>query len=272
MDKSPALFVLTIASFALSGCYPTFLTSRPEVQIVVTDEAGTPLEGAKVTLGTIERHGLGGRNTLQDFLTDREGEVEIDDEHEWHMQILLPDGDVSYSWSLCVSKPGYEAIPMIWANFDEPVKISMYPSPVNSVCEWPTSDDVPRVKEREARWIEVKGGRWPSTLGTAWILDEKIRTAMEASAREQDIKLHSWSEYRFQYQMGGDDAGRDSHILIHALCRAPTDADLTKAFYSEPDDGSCFFDTKYTRQVWADQPTPSFGPLKIVTDSGPRSE
>jgi hypothetical protein len=39
----------------------------------------------------------------------------------------------------------------------------------------------------------------------------------------------------------------------------------TQAFFSEPDQGACFFDTKYTAQVWADQPKPSFGPMKMVS-------
>lgn len=261
-----------LASLGLSGCYPSFLTSQPETRIVVTDETGTPLEGATVTLGTREWHGIVGRNTRQDFVTDREGTVEIDDEHVWAMQILLPDGDRRYSWSLCVSKPGFEAIPKISLDFSEPIRFSMYPSSVNSVCEWPDGDHTPRVKEREARWTAVEGGRWQSNRGITWMLDEEIRAVMEASAREQGIRLHSWSEYRFQYQTGGDDAGRDSYILIHALCRAPANVDLTKVFYSEPDDGSCFFDTKYTRQVWTDQPKPSFAPLKIAAENGRRSE
>jgi hypothetical protein len=77
-----------LAGLGLSGCYPSFLTSQPEARIVVTDEAGTPLEGVTVTLGTMEWHGIVGRNTRQDFVTDHEGKVEIDDEHVWAMQIL----------------------------------------------------------------------------------------------------------------------------------------------------------------------------------------
>jgi hypothetical protein len=40
---------------------------------MVTDESGAPLEGATVTLGTMEWHGIVGLNTLEKFQTDREG-------------------------------------------------------------------------------------------------------------------------------------------------------------------------------------------------------
>jgi hypothetical protein len=252
-----------LGAMGVSGCFPSFLTSRPEAQVVVTDETGAPLAGATVTLGTMEWHGIVGRNTTQDFITDQEGRVEFDEEYEWAMQVMLPDGDVRYSWSLCFSKPGFEAIPKIWIDFDEPIHVAMYPSAVPSVCEWPEHDYTPRVKEREARWIEVEGGEWPTHRGFAVIMDEAIRGAMEASAREQGIKLRSWSEYRFQYQARGK-GSQGSQLFVHAICRAPPQFDLTKAFYSEPDDSACFFDTTYTNQVYTDQPKSAFGPLQIV--------
>src|SRR5678810_719860 len=64
-----------ISIVSLSGCYPSFLTSRPEAEILVTDESGAPLEGAKVMLGTMERHDVGGRMTQADFLADSRGKV-----------------------------------------------------------------------------------------------------------------------------------------------------------------------------------------------------
>jgi hypothetical protein len=258
----------TFAVISLVGCYPAFLTSRPRAKIVVTDESGAPLGGATVTLGTLESHGVGGRLTQQDFRSDLGGRVEIDSDHVWAMQILLPDGDVSYYWSLCVSRPGFEAVPVLRPNFRDTIKVAMYSSAVNSECKWQLDGSWPRVEERMARWIEVEGGKWQSNTGITMILDEDFRPAMEASAREQGIQLHSWSEYRFQYRTGGDDTGKDSFILIRALCRAPVEVDLTKAFYSEPRAGACYFDTKYTRQVWVGQPKPSFGPLRIVAGEG----
>ena len=265
--KLLAVAVTPLALFGLSACFPSFLTSRPEAEITVTDESGVPLEGATVTLGTTEWHGIVGRLTTQDFITDQEGRVEIDDDYAWKMQIMLPDGDVRFAWSLCIAKSGYEAVPKPWADFDQPIRVAMYRSEVTSVCEWPAFNEAPRVKEREARWIEVEGGEWPTHRGFQTILDESVRPAMEASAREQGIKLRSWSEYRFQYQARGTGL-RDTRLLVHAICRAPAEFDLTKAFYSEPDDGACFFETMYTSQSYTDQPKPSFGPLKIVSTKG----
>ena len=252
-----------VAAFILSGCYPSFLTSRPKARILVTDESGAPLVGATVTLGTREWHGVVGRNTLEKFLTDREGRVEFGRQHDWAVQILLPDGDVSYSWSLCFSKPGFEAVPMVFMKFDEPIKVAMYPSAAPSECQWQPHEGRPRVMEREARWIEVEGGEWQSNRDLTMIMDEKIRGAMEASARQQGITLRPWSEYRFQYQARGTD-NRDRRLFVHAICRAPAEFDLGKSFYSELDDRACFFDTTYTNQTYTDQPKSAFGPLQIV--------
>lgn len=255
----------TLSVVGLSGCFPSLLTSRPAAEIFVTDEAGAPLEGAKVTLGTMERHGPGGALTLQDFVTDGEGKVEFDSEHDWALQILLPDGDVSYEWSLCFSRPGFEAVPMIRVDFHEPIKAALYASAASSECEWHDYEFAPRVKEREARWIEVAGGQWESNLGITWIMDEEIRGTMEASARLQGVKLRSWSEYRFQYQTRGDGLGPDNHLFVHAFCRAPADFDLNKAFYSEPDENACFFDTTYTLHAYTTQTFWGFGRLQVVT-------
>lgn len=258
-----ALVALAAAGTGLSACYPSFPRSRPEARIYVTDESGAPLSGATVTLGTMEWHGIVGQNTTEDFITDREGKVEFGGEHKWAVQILLPDGDVRYSWSLCFSKPGFEAIPMLFIDFDQPIEVAMYPSAPTSRCEWLESEYTPRVREREARWIEVEGGEWQTHRGFAMIIDESIRAAMQASAREQGIKLRSWSEYRFQYQARGNGL-RDTRLLVHAICRAPADFDLTKAFFSEPDDSACFFDTTYVSQGYTDQPKSHFEPLQVV--------
>jgi len=255
------------AAFILGGCYPTLLTSRPRARIIVTDESGAPLVGATVTLGTMEWHGIVGRNTLEKYLTDREGKVEFGKQHDWAVQIMLPDGDVGYSWSLCFSKPGFEAIPMVFMNFDELIEVAMYPSAVPSECQWRQHEATPRVNEREARWIEVEGGEWQTHRGFAMTMDEKIRGAMEASARQQGIKLRSWSEYRFQYQARGTGI-RDKRLFVHAICRAPADFDLNKSFYWEPDDRACFFDTTYTSQSYTDQPESAFGPMQIVAGEG----
>jgi hypothetical protein len=250
------------AAFMFSGCFPSLPTSRPEAEIIVTDESGAPIEGVTVTLETREWHGIGSRSTFEEFPTDHEGRVRLSRQSEWAVQIMLPDGDVHYSWALCFSKPGFEAIPMITMKFDKPIKVAMYPSPVASECQWQRDDGRPHVPEREARWIEVEGGEWQSHAGLAMNMDERIRDAMDASARQQGIELRSWSDYRFQYQARGTGIG-DSRLFVHAICRAPAGFDLSKSFYSEPDDHACFFDTTYTNQSYITQPPSAFSPLKI---------
>jgi hypothetical protein len=258
---------MLVAGLCLGGCFPTFQTSKPAADIRVIDESGAPLEGAKVTLATTKRLGVGGPTTFQHYLTDREGKVEIEQEHEWQVQVMLPDGGVSYSWSLCFAKPGFEALPMTLIDFDAPIRVAMYPAKVTSECAWSEQDGMLRVKEREARWIEVAGGEWQTHPGFARLMDETIRPAMEASAREQGIKLRSWSEYRFQYQARGDGL-RNTRLFVHAICRAPQDLDLTRQFYSEPDENACFFDTTYVNQAYSDQPKSHFEPLRVVAAKG----
>lgn len=255
--------VTIVAALILSGCYPSFLTSRPKAEIIVTDEAGAPLEGAKVTLGTKEWHGIVGQNTLEKFLTDQKGRAKFGRQHRWAMQLMLPDGDRRYSWSLCISKAGFEAIPMVFMKFNEPIKVEMYASAVPSECQWQQYEGEPRVKEREARWIEVTGGQWQTNGDFVMMMDENIRGAMEASARQQGIMLRPWSEYRFQYQARSNGIG-DRRLFVHALCRAPADFELEKTFYSEPDGRACFFGTTYTSQTFTDQPKSAFGPLQIA--------
>ena len=71
-----------------------------------------------------------GQTTFEKFSTDHEGKVEFGKQHAWAMQVMLPDGGTSYTWSLCVSKPGFEAIPMVSMKFNEVIKVAMYPSAV----------------------------------------------------------------------------------------------------------------------------------------------
>ena len=260
--RLPSSIASAVAAVILSGCYPSYLTSRPAAEISVTDESGAPLQGATVTLGTMEWHGVVGKNTLEKFVSDREGKVRFGSQHDWAMQVMLPDGDVRYAWSLCFSKPGFEAIPRIFVNFDEPIKVSMYPGAAVSECAWNEHEDRPRAKDREARWILVEGSEWEGAQSLLLLMDESFRSAMEESARQQHIKLRSWSEYRFQYRALGDGT-RDKRVLIHAICRAPASFDLAKSFYSESDDTACFFETTYTPRSYVDQPEASFSSLQV---------
>ena len=52
---------IIVAGVGLAGCIPRLLTAQPKAQILVTDTAGTPMEAATVTLGTVEMHGIVGR-------------------------------------------------------------------------------------------------------------------------------------------------------------------------------------------------------------------
>ena len=249
--------MVVVAGCGLAGCFPTLLTSQPKARITVVNESGAPLPGATVTLTTVKSIGLGGTSTRQDFLTDSEGKVFIKKKHAWAMQVYLPDATTSYGWTMCVSKAGYEATPLIWPKVAEPMRISMYASPVQSECLWDDNGRLPRVVRREGRWIEVEGGTWLSNQGITDRMDDGIRAAAEASAGERGLQLHSWSEYRFQFQTRGTQPGVDYLLYVHAFCEAPADFELTKSFYTRADAGTCFFDTTYDTYQLA------FGPFKM---------
>lgn len=93
-----------------------------------------PLGDANVVLVTHERHGATETPRRQDYLTDQDGKVAIDRQRTWHVQILLPDGDWGYSWSLCVSKAGHRAEVIQQPDFEQAVHISLPASDVTSVC------------------------------------------------------------------------------------------------------------------------------------------
>ena len=243
ISKPGNIVALMLTVFALSACYPSILVSQPEMEIIVTDESGVPLQGVTITLGTVEWHGTVAGQTLQTFSTDGEGKVEIEKKHVLAFQSMGTDGGKWYSWSLCVAKPGFEAIPARRLEFDHPMHIAMYASGAKSGCTWFEGGFGPRVKEREARWIEVEGGKWQSNLGVTLLMDELIRPAAEAAARAQGRKLRSWSEYRFQHQPRG--TGIDPHLYVRAFCEAPEEFDLRKDFHMRTDGGTCFFETTF---------------------------
>jgi hypothetical protein len=233
-SRRNCIAAIVLAAFGLSGCYPTWLTSRPKARIVVTDAVGAPLQGATVTLGTVEMHGIVGRQTRQDFLTDKSGRVQIKKKHRWAVQILLPDGDVGYSWSLCVARPGFLAVAFIAPEFEEPIHIPLAPSAVKSECHWPKEQMSPQVIEwKPGRWIEVEGGVWTPDNATMTAIAASIQGIAESSAQGIRRELRPWSEYLFQYQ--GRMTGSTPWVYIKALCQTPPEGNVD----------SCTFEMTY---------------------------
>jgi hypothetical protein len=256
---------MAIAAFGLAGCIPTLLTAQPKAQIVVTENSGAPLQGATVTLGTVEVHGRVGNLTRQEFLTDKYGKVAIKRKRDLTVLALFPDGGRGYWWSLCVAKPGFQAVAIATPKFEQPVQVALTASPIKSECSWSRDRMWPQVVEWTARqWIEVEGGLWTPNDATMVSISDAMQAVAESSAQGYRRELHPWSEYLFQYQ--GRMTGTTPYVYIKALCRTPADVDLRKTFYESTDDGSCFFGMTYdARRARFD----SFEMNAAVTESSP---
>jgi hypothetical protein len=235
---------IIVAGVGLAGCIPRLLTAQPKAQIVVTDTGGTPVEAATVTLGTVEMHGIVGRLTRQEFLTDQHGKVAIKRKLKWAVQVLLPDGDVGFWSTLCVARPGFKAVAIIKPEFESPIHVSLAASTVKSECHWSRWQMLPQVAEwNSGQWNEVEGGPWTPDNGTMIAITGAIQGVAESSAQGYRQELRPWSEYQFQYQ--GRMTGTTPYVYIKALCEPPSTADPRKTFDDRTDGSSCFFEMTY---------------------------
>jgi hypothetical protein len=242
--KASCVAASVVAGVGLTGCVPTLLTAQPKAQIVVTDASGAPVRAATVTLGTVEMHGIVGRLTRQEFLTDQDGRVAIERKRKWAVQVLLPDGGVGFSSTLCVARPGFQAVAITKPEFGDPIRVSLVTSSVKSECHWSEHQMLPRVAEWKAgQWNEVEGGPWTPDNGTMIAITSAIQAVAESTAQGYRRELRPWSEYQFQYQ--GRLTGTTPYVHIKALCEPPSTVDPRIAFDSRMDGSACFFEMTY---------------------------
>ncbi len=242
--KASCIAASVVAGLGLAGCVPTLLTAQPKAEIVVTDTSGAPMRAATVTLGTVEMHGIVGRLTRHEFLTDHHGKVAIKRKLKWAVQVLLPDGGVGYWSTLCVARPGFRAVAIVKPEFGEPIRVSLVPSSIKSECHWSEHQMLPQVAEWKAgQWNEVEGGPWTPDNGTMIAIAGAIQGVAESTAQGYRRELRPWSEYQFQYQ--GRLTGTTPYVYIKALCEPPSTVDPRKAFDNRTGGSSCFFQMTY---------------------------
>ena len=235
-----------VAVFILSGCYPSLLTSQPEAEIIVTDESGAPLVGATVALGTMEWRGIGGRNTLEKCRTDHKGRVEFGKQHDWAVQSVVLDWRCLVLVVAVLLKAGFEAIPMVFMKFDQPIKVTMYPK--RGAFGMP----VAAIRDQRPAWRSVKhaGSKSKAASGrqTAASHDHgrKYRRAMEASTRPQGQAPFL---VRIPLSLPGARQWPPGHTIVrpHDMPCASGNQ-LSSRSIRKPDDPVCFFDTAYTSQ------------------------
>lgn len=126
----------------LAGCYPAFRTVRPNVNLVVHDVKGAPVENATFTLATY-RYPFPSSTTTRFALyeTDTTGAVSIPRRGEWQMEVLLPDGSGWYAWGYCIEKAGYRAVAVAETGFEESLTVVLQPHPGSSRCRWPAEGE-----------------------------------------------------------------------------------------------------------------------------------
>lgn len=106
------LITIVLSCVVLQACYPVYQTIRAPVQVIVLDEQGKTLEGAKVVMETTQRpaYVLPVFNRL---FTDTQGIVKFKRKREWAMETLFIHGFQVYRWNLCVSQQGYQMLDQI---------------------------------------------------------------------------------------------------------------------------------------------------------------
>jgi len=125
----------------LTACVPVLLTTQPRTNLIVTDSASSPIEGADVSFATFR--GPFGPRSIVNFITDSQGEINIDRETEWHTFVFLPDGSTWYDWYFCVEKSGYKAQASAYGEIPRIIEITLEESSFVERCEWPDNPSYP---------------------------------------------------------------------------------------------------------------------------------
>ena len=199
-----------------------------------------PLQGADVVLGTYS--GFPSHVELKTFVTGQDGRVVLKRIRKWELQIFLPDAVTGFGWSLCVSRPGYQAVAIPRPEFGNPVHVAMPASVVTSECRWSRGSAVEVIDWKAGKWIEVEGGTWKAD-GASKAVGDDIQAEAETHAHSLGRELRPWSEYLFQYQ--GRTTGSTPYLYIKALCQTPADFNLQKTFYEGTDGDACSFEVTY---------------------------
>ncbi|MBX2861970.1 MAG: hypothetical protein KTR27_00320 [Leptolyngbyaceae cyanobacterium MAG.088] len=114
--RSMLLLLLTI----VTGCvpYPVHKMLQPESTAIILDENDSPVESAQVSLVT-SSYPYGMAIGLELKLTDGQGVVKFDADHEWRTEMLMVHGSEVFFWNWCIYKSGYETYLTNYRSADE---------------------------------------------------------------------------------------------------------------------------------------------------------
>ncbi|TCM67837.1 hypothetical protein EC844_107132 [Acinetobacter calcoaceticus] len=95
-----------IMTLGLAACFPVYKTIRPNLNVLVKDQQGHPINQAQVVLTTIQSPGL-----LLDphqIQFTQQGQAHFKKASEWQLNVTFLHGVQYYRWFACVTKPGYQ--------------------------------------------------------------------------------------------------------------------------------------------------------------------
>jgi hypothetical protein len=101
------LRITLLLVFLLAGCVPLLTVTQPEVEILVTDEDGVPIEGALLNFAS-QLYGPNGSTKFASVRTDQSGIVRLARESYIQLALLVVDGIAVYGWSYCIEKAGFQ--------------------------------------------------------------------------------------------------------------------------------------------------------------------
>ncbi len=129
--------------WALSGCVPWHSIEQPALTLETRDIDGNAIEGARVHFVKVKITLLPKTEHIE-LQTNSNGQVSIDKKSDWHMAALVPDGNYSYEWFLCVEKDRYRSVvynALSQSKLSTPFIVVLQSAQVSEPCIW--SDHYP---------------------------------------------------------------------------------------------------------------------------------
>ena len=114
--------IVSMISIFLQGCYPVYKTIRIPVEIKVVDEKGQNLNGVKIVRMTDQTPAR--VNRIFDITkTNTQGFAKLEKQSKWQLESFIIHGSQHYTWTLCISKSGYETLDDIKLNPDQQMNV-----------------------------------------------------------------------------------------------------------------------------------------------------
>jgi hypothetical protein len=99
---------MLVGTILLTGCFPVYKTTRPQLNVLVINNQEQPVMGAKLVLITRARPTPILEQDIQ--YTNTKGIAIFKKEKDMQVQTAFIHGSLQYYWSLCAEKAGYVSI------------------------------------------------------------------------------------------------------------------------------------------------------------------